>query len=86
MTKAKDSVKFGNLALSIGCKEAAVLKDAEGNVIARILINERHGEDAIIRILIQAPKDIGIVREPVTRKTRVPGVAGTRSVEKTRLA
>lgn len=86
MTQAKDNVKFGNLALSIGCKEAAVLKDAEGNVIARILINKRHGEDAVVRILIQAPEDIGIVREPVTPKNRVPGVAGTRSVEKTRLA
>jgi hypothetical protein len=86
MTKAKDSVKFGNLALSINCREVVVLRDSEGNVLARILLNEKCHDYPVVPVLIQAPKDISILRERVTRETRVPGVAGTRSVEKTRLA
>lgn len=79
MPKAKDGVKFGNLAISIDRKEALVLKDSAGNIIARILVNERHQGAGIIRVLVQAPREIDISREWVDKKNRIPGVLEARN-------
>lgn len=79
MSKAKSGVNVGGLSITISCTEACVLTDSRGNVLARIFI--RQGCRVYkAPIIIQAPRDIKVSREPAPR---VSGVAGTRTVEKT---
>ncbi len=80
MSEAKEGVKFGNLSLTISCKEACVLTDSDGNVLARIFVRQ-NGYTPKAPIIIQAPVSVRVAREPAPQ--RVSGVAGTRTVEKT---
>ena len=79
MSEAKSGVKIGNLSITLRCTEACVLTDSNGNILAKISIRQNCG---IFKapMFIQAPVDIRVFREPASR---VSGVAGTRTVEKT---
>ncbi len=81
MSEAKEGVKFGNLSITISCKEACVLTDSDGNVLARIFVRQ-NGYTHKAPIIIQAPVSVRVAREPAPQ-IRVSGVAGTRTVEKT---
>ena len=79
MSEAKESIRTGSLSITISNTEACVLTAPDGKVLAKIFVRQ-NGRVSKAPIVIHAPVDIRVSREPVSK---VFGVAGTRTVEKT---